>query len=252
MIIPIYKSEPGAIELVSLRQCIRVLKNYPIIFIGPYKLVITAYMQICEGQVLFEYIPFGDNYFSGIAGYNKLMLLPEFYKTFISYRYILIHQLDAYVFKDELSFWCRKNFDFIGAPAPEHQNRPGEMQFLSRYGKFINGINRVFKTRHKISNVGNGGFSLRKTKKCYLLLMLLKFKATAWGANNEDGFFKYWGNLLYPFFKLPDDETALRFAIEQSPAESFEKLGCQLPFGCHAFEKYEPDFWKHYIPLINK
>ena len=72
-------------------------------------------------------------------------------------------------------------------------------------------------------------------------------KALRWGTNNEDGFFKYWGNLFHPLFRLPSDNIALRFAIEQSPDESLKKLNGQLPFGCHAFEKYEPEVWRGYI-----
>jgi hypothetical protein len=247
VIIPIYKLQPDAIELVSLKQCIRVLKNYPIIFIGPFKLNTTVYEDICQDHIPFNLTLFDDDYFSGIEGYNKLMLSPGFYKTFLDYKYILIHQLDAFVFKDELAYWCMKNYDFIGAPNLPREKQANEIQFLKGYSKLLNAANRIFKTNHKISNVGNGGFSLRKTKACYWLLKILKSKTYAWGKNNEDGFFKYWGNLLYPFFSLPADDIALHFSIEHSPQESLKKLNNELPFGCHAFEKHEPEVWEKYI-----
>ncbi|MGY3211655.1 DUF5672 family protein [Mucilaginibacter sp. HD30] len=247
VVIPVYKAQPTHTELVSLKQCLSVLKNHPIIFFGPESMDTTAYSALCDDKVPFVFKRFENSYFENIAGYNRLMLSVYFYNSFKNYRYILIHQLDAYVFKDELVYWCDKGFDFIGAPHPPHQNAAGEMQFLKGYTRFIGAVNRLFGTERRISNVGNGGFSLRNTAKCIWLLKLLHSKTLRWGTNNEDGFFKYWGNLLHPLFRLPPDDIALRFAVEHSVAESLKKLNGQLPFGCHAFEKYEPEFWQVYI-----
>jgi hypothetical protein len=245
--IPIYKQQPDASELMALGQCIHILRNYPIIFFCPVSLDTTVYEAACAGKVPFAKVPFQDHYFQSIAGYNQLMLSPEFYKHFFTVQYILIHQLDAYVFRDELTYWCHRNYDYIGAPNIPHGNNPGEIRFLRGYAKLIVTANRIFKTNRSISNVGNGGLSLRKTKSCYWLLRLLHGKVKAWGTNNEDGFFKYWGNILHPLFKLPADEVALHFSIEDKPAASLSKLGGKLPFGCHGFEQYEPEVWKRYM-----
>lgn len=247
VVIPVYKARPNHTELVSIKQCLSILKDHPIIFFGPESLDIGAYAALCDGNVPFKFKSFEKRYFENIAGYNRLMLSPHFYRAFSNYRYILVHQPDAYVFKDELDYWCSQGYDFIGAPHPAHQNVAGEMQFLKGYAKLIGRANYFLGTQHRISNVGNGGFSLRNTAKCMWLLKLLSSKKIKWGDNNEDGFFKYWGNLLYPLFRLPPDDVALRFAIEQSPAESLKKLNGDLPFGCHAFEKYEPEVWRYYI-----
>lgn len=248
VVIPIYKKKPGSTELMSLKQCLSVLKDYPIIFLGAENFDAAVYSDLC-GNIPFKMATFDEFYFDSIAGYNQLMLSPGFYKRFLNYKFILIYQLDAYVFKDELTYWCNQNYDFIGAPHIPHENQATGIQFLRGYSKFISFVNRVFKTKHQISNVGNGGFSLRKTKTCYWLLKILKGKVKAWGTHNEDGFFKYWGNVFYPLFKLPADEVALRFSVEESPAQSLKKLNGQLPFGCHAFEKYEWETWK---PLVLK
>jgi hypothetical protein len=247
VIIPVYKQNLNVNELISLRQCIKILKKYPIIFIGPNQLDKGIYEKTCNGVVPFKWVSFENKYFSGIAGYNKLMLSAAFYKTFFNYKYLLIYQLDAYVFKDELSYWCDMGYDFLGAPNAPHSNDANEMQFLTSYQKLVNIVNTILRTKHKISNVGNGGFSLRNTRKCYWLLTVLSVKVMTWGSNNEDGFFKYWGNIFYPFFKLPADKIALRFSVEHAPAASLKQLENVLPFGCHAFEKYEPEFWKLYI-----
>lgn len=247
VLIPIYKAELNENEIISLKQCLHILSDYPIIFFGPQNLKTEVYEQLCKNKTKFEMVHFNNSYFEDINGYNQLMLSAEFYRKFLSYKFILIHQLDAYVFRDELLYWCKQHYDFIGAPHSVHENNINEIQFLKGYGKIINCFNKLFKTNHKISNVGNGGFSLRKTATFYYLVKLLKYKTKQWGTNNEDGFFKYWANILYPIMKLPDDEVALRFSVETNPAISLAKLGNQLPFGCHAFEKYEPLTWQPYI-----
>jgi hypothetical protein len=246
IVIPVYKEQLTDTEILSLKQCLKVLKNYQLIFIAPHNISIAKCLYYCEGTD-FQVVNFEDEYFKNIAGYNRLMLSAGFYKTFLKYKYILIYQFDAYVFRDELTYWCRQNYDYIGAPHISHMNQPGEMQFLKNYDRFLSALKKVLPIKHQISNVGNGGLSLRKTRSCYWLLKLLKSKVEQWGTNNEDGFFKYWGNILYPLFRLPSDETALKFSIETEPASALQQLQGKLPFGCHAFEKYDWETWKPYI-----
>jgi hypothetical protein len=246
VVIPVYKDTLTYFETLSLTRCVKVLAKYPVIFIAPYFLntnVFTAFLTNKEPHV----VRFDEEHFKSIAGYNKLMLSADFYKRFLNYKFILIYQLDAFVFKDDLTYWCNKNYDYIGAPQAAASNAPGDMQFLKNYSAVINKINTIFGTQHKISNVGNGGLSLRKTRTFYILLKLLKNKVANWGTYNEDVFFRYWGNLLFPLFRLPDDETALRFSVETSPKKSLEKLNYELPFGCHAFEKYDFEVWKPFV-----
>ena len=252
VVIPVYKEAPDAAELLSLHRCLKVLRNHSILFAAPNRLNTAVYEHHCNScQIPFKKLKFNDDYFTGIEGYNRLMLSPHFYKSFLSFKYILVYQLDAWVFKDELDYWCRQNYDYIGAPNTPHHNQANEIQFLKGYASVLKHYNSIFNTSHQISNVGNGGFSLRKTRVCWRLLQILQTEVKRWGVNNEDGFFKYWGNIARPLFRLPPDDVALRFSIEQSPAASLKKLGYTLPFGCHAFAKYEPDTWKPYIENQN-
>lgn len=251
VIIPIYKNTLNEHEKLSLSQCLNILYKHPIIFVGPKDIDFKAYKSFCIG-INYKIVNFGVEYFKDIDGYNRLMLSTDFYKHFLIFKFILIYQLDAFVFRDDLLYWCRQNYDFIGAPNPMHSNVPGEMQFLKNYDKIWRFLGQYFKLKHNISNVGNGGLSLRKTKKCYWMLKLLKYQIKSWNSMNEDGFFKYWGNLLYPFFKLPTDRIALMFSIESSPESAFKFLNNILPFGCHAWEKHQPEFWEEHIQFNKK
>ena len=240
VIIPVYKDILSADEVLSLRQCVTVLNKYKIIFVGPEKLNFSEYLKFCA-DISYELVLFDDKYFKDINGYNKLLLSTKFYKQFFQYKFILIHQLDAYVFSDRLSEWCDKNYDFIGAPVPAHQNDKGEIQFLKNYSKLAKLVN------HKVRHVGNGGLALRKVKTCYWLLKMLNFQVKSWGSNNEDGFFKYWANIFFPLIRIPTEDEAMSFSIETNPAASLRKLDYTLPFGCHAFRKYDWEIWKSFI-----
>jgi len=44
------------------------------------------------------------------------MMSPAFYDAFKAFDYILIYQLDAFVFRDELEYFCSLGYDYIGAP----------------------------------------------------------------------------------------------------------------------------------------
>lgn len=244
VLIPVYKEILTNIEILSLRQCFNILGNHPIIFVAPDNLNLSQYHEILTNKDLMVE-RFSNEYFRDIAGYNKLMLSIDFYKRFIKYKFILIYQLDAFVFKDELLYWCNQNFDYIGASYEPHVNTKENMSYLKTYGRILNFLKKIG-VSHTIRNVGNGGLSLRKTKSIILLLKILRRKVHN-NIDNEDGFFKYWGNIFYPFFKLGTDEAALKFSVETSPELSLKKLNYILPFGCHGFEKYSFETWKPYI-----
>lgn len=88
----------------------KVLQHYPIIFVAPDSLHADYFTS--EDQIE----RFDDAYFKSPKTYNKLLINPLFYERFVAYEFMLIHQLDAYVFKDELEKWCNKGYDYIGAP----------------------------------------------------------------------------------------------------------------------------------------
>ena len=98
--------------------------------------------------------------------------------------------------------------------------------------------------------VGNGCFSLRKTRTFWALASLFRPAALWWPAN-EDGFWSFYVPSYWPLFRIPSTEEALRFSYEKSPARCFELGRKSLPFGCHAWEKHQPDFWRRHIPTLS-
>lgn len=237
IVIPVYKSELSESEKRSFLKCLKTFKGRAIFLAAPNKLDLSAYRQHDESLLTAK---FENEFFKDIESYNRLLLSNHFYKRFSDYKYILIYQLDAYVFKDELEYWCKKGYDYIGAPIINNH-------FVTPWLKHLNKRNLLLKLGIlKNDNVGNGGFSLRKVSSFIFNSQLFKKETEGWSLN-EDLFWSFRLPVINPFFRIPSMSTAVGFSIEGSPSYCYELNKKQLPFGCHAWEKYEPEFWKKFI-----
>lgn len=251
VVFPLYQA-PNAQELAFLENGLNLTKGNKQVIVAPEGLQIdNAFGQLQQLEVK----RFAKHYFDGIAGYNKLLLSKAFYGTFSLFDYILIHQADVYLFKDEIRLWCDKNYDYIGAPwfRPEKLNR-GKLFNTVESLKLSFKKNKIYGTRY--NKVGNGGLSLRKVEKAIEVLekvhpaLLKKYTSAQGDEFNEDIFWSLEAPQILNF-NIPDWQEALRFAVEFRPSIAFKQLNEQLPFGCHAPEKHEPDFWKQFIPSLS-
>ena len=227
IVIPAYKKELTATEEISLQQVYRILGAYDICFMAPEKLRTVLEKKGLQG----EYFP--DACFGSVVAYSRLLLDMEFYKRFSDYEYMLLYQMDAFVFSDRLHEFCQMGYDYIGAP-----------------------VHRMYGWPYNLSTVGNGGFSLRKISSCievlkrkdkiYSKLSREKIKILE---DAEDRFFTYCGIQNDIFFRLPPFRVALDFAIEHQIRKKILKMNItDLPFGCHAWSKpYFYQYWRKYI-----
>lgn len=258
IVLPVYKERITFFEQISLEQGKKILSNYQFIFAVPEKLNVKCY-DVREEDIVER---FNDEYFASIPGYNRLLLSTEFYKRFSKYKHILIYQLDCFVFEDRLLEWCQKGYDFIGAP-------------------FV----REEAGRIEVFSVGNGGLSLRNiaahlrvlnsfslikpplefietyeypTSRRYYPLIPFMLMSDFIFRNNTHHYFNYtrdnedhfWGEYVnenFDWYKVPNPEEALGFAFEVAPRALYELNQNQLPFGCHAWWKYDLDFWQPHI-----
>lgn len=260
IVIPIYKKQPTQEELISLQQAITILGNYSLILVCPNSLNIENYIPKYDHFLVER---FEDSFFKSIDGYNKLMMSKQFYQRFLNYEYILIYQLDAYVFRDELEYWCNLNFDYIGAP-----------WLYEKGGKLV------------ISGIGNGGLSLRNTNKLLnyltsktirmnligvyrlyanypfikkiirfpkIVLSQLGYKNNKTyfinGGLNEDYLFGHISQYTTNRLKIPSEGHAIQFAFDEYPEELYSINKLTLPFGCHGWYKNKKarSFWAQHI-----
>lgn len=258
IVIPVHSANPVPYELVAFKQCFQVLGSHSIRLVAPKGLDLTQYQQAVMPKL--EVIFINPDWQSSVLRYNKLKMSRFFYGIFKEYEFMLTYELDAFVFKDELLFWCDKNYDYIGAPW------------------FENYVNAH--PDDSIVGVGNSGFSLRKIESVRNILRNIYYKNPLeynsnkvtvlkahlktpfrWLLNqtkenytvqknfhyNEDTFF---GSVVTTYeqgFKVAPIEDALRFSFEANPSILFGLNHNTLPMGCHAWWRYDLSFWKPYI-----
>ena len=208
IIIPIYKEELNELEKISLNQLNKILHKYNKIFIAPERLKINC------NYYNYEVIKFPNEYFDSIDSYNKLMLNRNFYKLFSDSEFILIYQLDAFVFNDFLEYFCSLKYDYIGAA-----------------------WTFVTKARECKSYVGNGGLSLRRVASFIELLDNNKTKANSW-TKNEDVFFSKIG-YDNEEFKVASSFIADKFSLEHRYYKyNIARIKKEV-FACHAWNKFD-------------
>lgn len=254
VVVPVYRPLTDPVERLSLEQTLEILADYPVYLVGPTSLEAYFDQLRADLNARLKSITFTDQYFSSIEGYNHLLLSKKFYQAFDAFEYLLIAQTDALVLSDELEFWCKKQYSYIGAPWFEGYTTPTLPLALK--------------------SVGNGGFSLRRVPDFLKVLSRPRiFKNTlmqSWPGNWRSTIYRYlrdyhsfvygdthlnidvnedlfWG-LFVParcsFFKVPRAQDAIAFAFEAYPEHLYQLNHQRLPFGCHAWQRYQPEFWR--------
>ncbi len=232
VVVPVHRSTLQDYERVSLLQLKSILHSYDRFLAIPKGLNVQEHLELDDKLRVVE---FPSRYFESKRGYSILCRSPLFYKAFLDFKYLLIYQLDCFVFEDALTVWANKGFDYIGSPWVDEtwikaKTRRWPIPFRLR----------------PLSLVGNGGFSLRNVQKSYSVSHVLRLVPTSL-ISHEDVLWSNFASIIRPDFNVADFSSALSFAFETNPAEAFRLNHRRLPFGCHAWERIDPDFWKEKI-----
>lgn len=270
IVIPIYKSELSWVEKASLHQCIKILGQFPIKFVCPKNLEVTHYEEMLQDKTCnFSFEKFDNKYFKSVADYSKLLLDKIFYQRFADYEFMLIYQLDAWVFENKLEYWCDKNYDYIGAPwfeGLDEANGNSPMMPVAGNGGFslrkIPSVLKVLSINYKEPQSFSQIYNKNKKKNKFIKLLcyplyLIKYLfqpqhfSPVWKTTKmyEDYSISIYGPMVYDDFKTAPPEIALQFSFEAQPKRLYELNNKTLPFGCHAFEKYDYEFWKSFIQI---
>ncbi|MDO4524050.1 MAG: DUF5672 family protein [Bacteroidales bacterium] len=251
IVVPIYKLPLSPDDRICLNQLFKVMTGYDIFAIHPENLDIT---DVCEEYPLLIKHPMESSHFNSLRSYNKLVLSSTFYDAFSNYKYILINQLDTYIFKDELCKWANTELDYVGAPFVPDKNKywsPLRRLWckLNFYLRRYEGTNPHHSQWYQ---VGNGGLCLRNVSKFQNITKKYKQQIENDLSDEKD----FYPEDLWLSFELKDDDrlktpdwkTALLFSIECSPQKCMDIIGNKLPFGTHAWtlDKHRP-FWEKYI-----
>ena len=259
IVIPIWKKELDCVEEISLKRLRKVLiddkmnvgvwheyKDYsPVYLVCPKGLDTSEYEKIYnvgDKEIDLKKVEFDSGYFESTATYSKLCISYDFYKTFDKYEYMLIYQLDCYLFKDEIIQWCNKGYDYIGGPILSTDcgwDTVKESQKGKKWQPYV----------------GNGGFSLRKIETFKDITDPNGELRQTYNLNDEvlskvifeD---KYFCNDLFNYYELdiPDWIEACEFGIDMSVDVIYDYLKMNpSPMGIHSVDK-NIRWWKKIIP----
>ncbi len=238
VVIPVYLPEPSEQEKINLHNNIEKLSAYDICFVCPIELDMTFYNQ---HYPMVQIRRFCASFFKGLQGYNQMMLSSEFYNAFSEYRYICICQTDVLILRDGncLDEFMVQGYDYYGAPwFPAHRIYPfaSKLTLKARLNLFL---------IRKEVQVGNGGFSLRKTQSVLTALSKNKELLDKWKIY-EDYFFAYIGKYANCGFCVAPVDVAKRFALETDSRRIVmeERI---IPVGLHAPLKYFPEIYSQNI-----
>ncbi|WP_120499335.1 DUF5672 family protein [Roseovarius sp. EL26] len=261
VLVPVYRPLSD-FEAAIVRHNLSLLSDHQAALFGPSSkrdiLVSTAETLIKDTGANITVECFDDHYFKDVYGYSQLLLAHEFFERFKDVTHVLICQTDALILSGNLQQWLETDYSYIGAPIFKGFAKPVMPP------KFTNMLNGGLSLR----NVGDAQRALKKVsflkkskwsrvfKKLGLLLIsnmvlrLIGRKSFVIINENvhEDVIWTGQIRACVPGFTTPGLDTALRFAFEVLPRYLYEKNGRELPFGCHAFEAHDPDFWHEHFP----
>ena len=265
IMVPLISTTLNEDEAVSMRHLREFLDGYDKFLLVPDGLEVQM-----EG---FTAMPLDRKHFGSAANHNRMLYRTDFWEKFADYEYVLMYHLDALVFSDQLEAWCDRGLDFIGAPflrCPEspwvREERVGNGGFAlyrvpsvlkvlwSRYigdpSKFWE--DHFWREREKMRSVlrpvraavpgwlkGKATSGLRD--------QLKKIDRTEVNERGNDLFWSDEAKKHWPSFKVGTLEEGLAFAFETQPSVSLERMGGKLPFGCHAWGRYDRGFWEKYL-----
>lgn len=269
VVVPVARFPLRKDEEVSLRHLRRYLGRFDRYVIGQEKLP--------EGWADFCLKKFSPKHFTDVYAYNQLMMTKAFYEAFAEYKYILIYQTDSLVFSDRLEDWCARDWDYVGAPWLKDRDSP-EQGFegvgngglsLRRVSSALAVLNSKRPTEKAEAQGQREGSRSRHIFRLLNALPPLKRAFTRaktalhergyhnnvrWlirqmveNCYHEDYFWAFYSQRFLEGFRIPEPREALGFSFEMAPRYCFRENGNRLPFGCHAWARYDREFWEPYL-----
>ena len=271
VVVPLYKFDLNEFERISLDRALAVFSERAII------LLIPDHLRGCTLDGFGEWPPnvrlvfVDDRRMSSVSAYNQWLLSDEFYCQFAAWSHILIYQLDAYAFRDDLDRWASSDLDYIGARihlVPGDSSRivctgagGFSLRRIESFRRAIRENRRIFFRRDLLESLAPYNLNGAAPRVGRYLLARATGRLQVAAANNaleklrfrinEDVVFGKYVPRYYSWFRVADAQQALHFCIDGSVDDELHELGNGLPFGAHAWWT-RPDnlsAWSRYIPL---
>lgn len=254
-----YRTELTEEERISKRQLEHHLGGY-----DKFLLVPEGVEPDFEG---YRSIAFPKRFFGSAANHGKLLGTRGFYRAFLDYEFVFFYHFDSLVFSDQLESWCARDIDYIGPPWIRCDDSPWVTRPRVGNGGFtllrVDAALRALTCRY-IAKPSFFWFDLFTAHAPGWFVNLLEKVQWFWPARrllrewrevhdpcahnrNNDIFWSDKAVQYDPAFKVASLEDGLRFAFEVSPGTCYEMNGRRMPFGCHAWGRYDKSFWEPHL-----
>jgi hypothetical protein len=284
VVVPIYKNLFSFEEIKSVHIVLSSLPQYAIRFVVRQDLVHDPQLLLWCSESSHpdaSIIAIPSKSLSSIEAYNKLMLSPWFYKLFLDWKYILIHQLDARIVNpSQLSSLLSLDYSYAGAPFV----LPSRLcSFRYRFYGGNGGLS-LRKVSHILQLLNRSDFYLKPVRgfrDCFSYLQmrrttdpnrtrfpwenpLMFFQALRMarghkntlstmdktGTCQEDYIYSVFADANYSWFRVAPANVASRYFIDSFPHAFANKVNYTMLLGCHGWEKHGQVFWKRTLPAI--
>jgi hypothetical protein len=231
------------------------------VLLAPEHLDLGAYRELLPSASDLRVKP---QWMASIKAYNQMMISPLVFNALAGFTHMILHEPDAIVLRDEIDYWCSQPFDYIGAPWFQGWKDPtpdaptigvGNSGFsfyrlatsrrvtvswrrwypYSSVAKdLIQGLSGDRdRLRRGLIGLGSGGL-LRGAHKLF--------------DEHCDIFWSFIVPKLDTTFRIPPADIAVQFAWEVLPSRCMKMCRGRLPFGIHAWARYDYEFLRpHFL-----
>lgn len=257
------RAELAPDEQVSLRHLRRHLGRYDRFLLAPEGLD--------PGLEDFRVRWYPRRFFGSAAAHGRLLYSWRFYRAFADYEYIFFYHLDSLVFSDQLEEWCRAGVDYIGPPWIPCEDSPWVKEARVGNGGFtllrVASALRVLENRYRAEPKAYWLDMFSRNARPWMVrvveriaraaprMPVVRALADEWRRTgsperfhrNNDIFWSDRAAGYLPEFRVATLEQGLRFGFEVAPRRCLEMAGGRMPFGCHAWARYDRGFWEPHL-----
>lgn len=246
-------------ERISMRQLLHHLGGYDKFLLVPE--------GVEFGLAGFRDMSFPKRFFGSAANHGKLLGTRAFYNRFLDYEFVFFYHFDSLVFSDQLAEWCARDIDYIGPPWICCEDSPWvDRPRVGNGGFTLLRVEAALKalTARYHHTPSAFWFDLFTAYSPAWFVRLLEAMPWFWPARrlmqewrevhdpsahnrNNDIFWSDLAAYYDPSFRVASLEDGLRFAFEVSPRTCYEMNGRRMPFGCHAWGRYDKAFWEPHL-----
>lgn len=208
VIIPILESQISPTEEKLLHHALAILAEHPLIFVAGEGADLSVVREHAEN---IDVVHFPKRFFESRQHFGQLLLMADFYDRFNWCEFLLVHELNSWILKDELHYWCKQGYDYLkaGPLLPHAVRAPGVL-------KRISGLSEEEKRLYGSGYAGNGLYLCRIER----MTATLKSKRSAAHEYRHNAdlpqadslFWELEANRFWPHLRTPTDVVRSHFA----------------------------------------